>query len=61
MKKITVTIKLVFHSEDSDKETIAERVGLILEEKINNEEVMEDAKTKIEDADEDFEDDDEED
>ena len=53
MKTVKVTLKLEFETQDSDEETIKEGLANLLEYKIENDELMEDAKIKVIDMDED--------
>lgn len=54
MKTVTVNIKLVFEAEEVDEETLKEAVYGLLEEKMDEDELMESAKVKIvDDEDED--------
>lgn len=63
MKTVTVTLKFEFETEEADDETIKEALALAIEERIENDELLEGAKVKVveqesdEDDEPDFEDD----
>ncbi|NJO48167.1 MAG: hypothetical protein HC840_00465 [Leptolyngbyaceae cyanobacterium RM2_2_4] len=57
MKTVTVTMKFVFETEETDDETLAIAVAEQFEELVDNGEILIGAKVKIVDNEPDFEDD----
>lgn len=60
MIKVTAVIKVEFEVDSDDQETVRETLNSLLEYKIENDELMEDAKLKFKDLedDDDYEDED---